>query len=346
MTFILKNKEVMKLTFKPQEGFYQEALLNVMLVFITLGIFLPWGVTNIRRLVWGNISLNGKRFSYLGQPKEIITGYLVLLIFYFIAKMFSLLAQQFEGVYIELILTFLTAVIFFTLLFKAQLGSFKYQAQRTSYQGIRFHTKLPDYKGQYVLCLKMGSMTAMTFGLLYGYYYFKLEKLKYSSLSYGQENFKLELSFREYARVYFQHIPIALGLLYLWQYYLPTFQDNSSMVFLTSAFGLILLLILFLHLVFSLFHLKIRSLKTENLSFSSDLDFQSYIFSNFMNLPILIFTLGLALPIVIARNIGLFAGSVTVNGGSFLETVDLRKNQDGFDEILSQSFDLDMLDVF
>ncbi len=103
----------------------------------------------------------------------------------------------------------------------------------------------------------------------------------------------------------------------------------------------------FLHLLYSLFLLKIKHLQSDHLTLSSDLNFKSFFVSNLINVPILVFSLGLAFPIVVARNIGLYANSVRVHGIEILETVsEHREGISGLDEILSQSFDLDILDVF
>lgn len=343
----------MKIAFRPQEGFYKEVFLNLFLVFITFGLYLPWGVTNIRRLVWSNIYLDRQRFYYLGQAMEIVKGYLVLIGVYLISRTFTIMGEKFaDDKILSIALSIPASVIFFALLYKAQMGSFRYQSQRTAFKGIRFRAELPGVGKQYLLSLKMGLFTVLTLGLLFGYYYFKIEKMKYNSLRFGEEKFTFDLSFRTYAWTYFKH----MGLFMLAGIIISVggaFITRSGVVipkeyyFLLIPIALILAMAIFLHLLYSIFHLKIKHLESDNLTFSSDLTFGHFFKSNLLNIPILVFTLGVGFPIVIARNIGLYANSVNVHGIEELQTVYLqREGEGGLDEIISQSFDLDVLDVF
>lgn len=343
----------MKVAFEPQQGFYKEVFLNLFFIFITFGLYLPWGVTNIRRIVWSNIYLNRQRFYYLGQAMEIVKGYLVLIGLYLVSRLFTIMGEQFaDDKMLSLLLSFPAGIIFFALLYKAQLGSFRYQAQRTAYKGVRFKAELPGIGRQYYECLKMGLFTVLTLGMLFGYFYFKIEKMKYNSLRYGEEKFTFDLTFSAYAGTYFKHMLVfitagllsAVGAAYVNR---AGILIPKEYYFLLIPVAMLIGLATFLHLLYSLFLLKIKHLQSDHLSLSSDLNFKSFFVSNLMNIPILVFSLGLAFPIVVARNIGLYANSVRVHGIEILETVSQhREGGSGLDDILSQSFDLDILDVF
>ncbi|MFP5385974.1 MAG: DUF898 family protein [Bacteriovoracia bacterium] len=342
---------IMQIAFKPQDGFFKEIFLNLVLIFVTFGLYLPWGVTHIRRLVWSNIYLDGQRFYYLGKANEILKGYAALILLYLSSRLFTLLGENFaDNEYLSLVLTIPASVLFFTLLYKAQMGSFKYQSQRTAFKGIRFRTTLPGFKKQYAECLKMAFFTILTFGLLYSYYYFKIEKMKYNSLEYGQQKFKFDLLFTTYMNVFLKHTLLFFFLLSVgFLLFRNSVESPVGVGALTSLFYLLLLplaFLMFIHLLYSLFLLKIKHLSTQDLTFQSDLNFTSFFIHNLINIPILVFTLGLALPVVIARNIGIYANSVKVLGMESLETVAVAESHESFDEILSQSFDLDILDVF
>src|SRR5690606_10561943 len=112
---------------------------------------------------------------------------------------------------------------------------------------------------------------------------------------------------------------------------------------LLGPLGFLFAMAIFLHLLYSIFHLKVKHLESDNLTLSSDLTFGHFFKSNLINIPILVFTLGMGFPIVIARNIGLYANSVSVHGIENLETTYRpEEGGGGLDEILSQSFDLDI----
>ena len=250
----------------------------------------------------------------------------------------------------NLILTLPASILFFTLLYKAQMGSFKYQSQRTAFKGIRFTSTLPGFKKQYVECLKMAFFTVLTFGLLYSYYYFKVEKMKYNSLMYGLQKFKFNLSFSRYVNECLKHAFIFMlafaGVFLLFNYAGLSRQEPANSHWFFYLLLVPMAFLIFIHLLYSLFQLKIKHLSTQELTFHSDLGFSTFLNHNLLNIPILVFTFGLALPVVIARNIGIYANSVKVLGMESLETVAVLDGDQSFDEILSQSFDLDVLDVF
>ena len=56
-------------------------LVNFLLTVITLGIYRFWGKTRIRRYLWSHIEILGDRLEYIGTPKELLIGFLIVLVF-------------------------------------------------------------------------------------------------------------------------------------------------------------------------------------------------------------------------------------------------------------------------
>jgi uncharacterized membrane protein YjgN (DUF898 family) len=162
----------MNISFKEEEGFYKELFITCFLIIISLGFYLPWGMTNIRKNIWSKISLNGERFHYIGNAKELAFGYLLLIGILGVSKLFQYGAPVLfssSGIIIGAF-SFVGSLAFFTVLYKSKIGSFRYQVNRTVYSGVRFSTDLPGPKDQYIMCLKWAFITLLTLGL--GFWYF------------------------------------------------------------------------------------------------------------------------------------------------------------------------------
>jgi uncharacterized membrane protein YjgN (DUF898 family) len=50
-------------------------LTTLALTILTLGFYRFWGRTNLRRYLWGHVSLLGDRFEYTGTARELLNGF-------------------------------------------------------------------------------------------------------------------------------------------------------------------------------------------------------------------------------------------------------------------------------
>lgn len=129
-------------------------IVNVLLTFVTLGIYYFWGKVRIRRYIWANSELWGDRFAFHGTPFELFIGWL---------KASPLLGFILWGPNIVLFLTSdvsystyaqlagVALLLFFWPI--AEIGSFRYRLTRSSYRGLRFsfHGKTWRYLALYLL---------------------------------------------------------------------------------------------------------------------------------------------------------------------------------------------------
>lgn len=65
---------------------YKIWLLNIFLTVITLGIYSFWGKTRMRRYVTGSFKLGGDHFEYTGTGKELFIGFLKVFPFFLIVS--------------------------------------------------------------------------------------------------------------------------------------------------------------------------------------------------------------------------------------------------------------------
>ena len=57
-------------------------IVNLLLSIITLGFYWPWAMVRARRYFYSNTHLDGHSFDYLAKPKNLLIGYLIVLIFF------------------------------------------------------------------------------------------------------------------------------------------------------------------------------------------------------------------------------------------------------------------------
>lgn len=113
---------------------------NVLLSIITLGIYRFWGKTRIRRYLWSHTSLLGDRFEYTGTGKELFFGFLLAmamligagLVLGLSAWLLSLIS---ESLVIVVIITLYAGL--FYLFFVGRFTALRYRLSRTRWRGIR-----------------------------------------------------------------------------------------------------------------------------------------------------------------------------------------------------------------
>ncbi|MCE9991383.1 DUF898 family protein [Enterobacter asburiae] len=105
-------------------------LVNVLLVFITLGIYLPWAMVKCRRYIYSNMELNGARFNYHASGGAFFVSWLLMLV---IIVTGVIICHQ-----INPALTGLLVIAFTILMPLMAIKSWRYQAMMTSLHNVRF----------------------------------------------------------------------------------------------------------------------------------------------------------------------------------------------------------------
>jgi uncharacterized membrane protein YjgN (DUF898 family) len=108
-------------------------VVNIILNFLTLGIYHFWGTVKIRNYLYSEFELLGERFAYHGTGWELFIGWLkamaIIIAGLTIINLLSVLNPAFN----LLIFPVLILVIPF-----ARVGARRYRMSRSSWQGIRF----------------------------------------------------------------------------------------------------------------------------------------------------------------------------------------------------------------
>ncbi|MFU0921582.1 YjgN family protein [Kluyvera sichuanensis] len=137
-------------------------LTNVILSIITCGIYLPWAFVRSRRYLYGNMELNGARFSYHASGGAIFISWLVLAVL-IAALCFIELAMTHSG---EVIFAPWVFMLFYPFM---MVKSLSYHAAMTTLNGVRFGFQCSMLRAWWVM-MGIPIVTALLLiGLFSGY---------------------------------------------------------------------------------------------------------------------------------------------------------------------------------
>lgn len=121
-----------------RRSYWRLLIRGAVMLFVTLGIYRFWLVTDVRRFLWSNTEIAGETLEYTGTALELLLGFLVAI---------SLLIPVYSGIFLAAldlgILGKLSGVSAFAAL--GLLGQYaiyrarRYRLTRTIYRGLRFH---------------------------------------------------------------------------------------------------------------------------------------------------------------------------------------------------------------
>lgn len=173
-------------TIEPK-AFIGLSLKNGLLNIITLTLYRFWGKTEVRRRVWGNVSLNGEPFEYTGKGKELFIGFLIATLVVGVPYLALILAIQFvNAMFTLLLLPVYVAMV--VLIGMAIFMTYRYQASRTIWRGVRFHLsgKASGYGWSY---LGYAFVSGITLGWYAPVMTMKLAERIWGEMSYGDQRF-------------------------------------------------------------------------------------------------------------------------------------------------------------
>lgn len=297
-------------------GIYGIWIKNFFLNVVTLRLYNYWAKTNMRKYLIGALELGGDRFEYHGTGKELMKGALKIVPIYFIFVIGLLVYMQQAGISQD------KQGMVFMLLFPgfvyiiaiAQYSGFRYRVNRISWRGIRARMggSAVAYGGYY---MKGALIQFFTLGLMSPSVDLGRFAYKFNAINYGTATFKSE---SDPARL--RGVNIATLLLLL-----PTL--GLSRLWYHAA----------------LQRECMRGLTLGHLRFRSTLHGGDFLLFFLGNIAILIFTLGLGYPLILARQTQLYSRFIAVGGDlSTLSTAQIEQGGAGDAEALQSFFDLDI----
>jgi uncharacterized membrane protein YjgN (DUF898 family) len=166
-------------------------IVNLLLSIVTLGVYSAWAKVRRKQYFYGNTVLGDASFDYLGDPRKILTGRLIV--------GGAIVAAGAAGVFFPLLQTlFMVAIGMATPWLIVR--SLMFNARNSAWRNIRFGfngTSWEAYKAYALWPL----LTIVTLGLLSPYVYYRQKKFLVENSSYGKTGFAFTATARDYYRI-------------------------------------------------------------------------------------------------------------------------------------------------
>lgn len=181
----------LELSFAGTRRDFRKLLFRQMLLMIpTFGVYWFWARTNVRRFIWGHLSIGGSRLEYSGRGMELFLGFLIVgvamaLAFWAIQFLILTVAgPQFAPFAWFLTLYPLLGILGVIAIYRRH----RYMIRRTSWRGI--HCGLSGSTGGFVGRIVLPLLaTVFTLGLAYPWLVVTIQRYLVSNMSLGSERF-------------------------------------------------------------------------------------------------------------------------------------------------------------
>jgi uncharacterized membrane protein YjgN (DUF898 family) len=278
---------VRKLTFHGAAGtLFGIYVVNVLLTIATLGFYRFWGKVRVRSFMLSQTSFEGDRFAYHGTGKELLLGFLKVVVFVGAPiTALSIGAELTQNQMVELATQGFISVLVFLFLPVAMVGARRYRLSRMSWRGIRF-----SFRGRawdFVKIFVIGAiLSILTLTLYYPFFLVRQQRFMISHSHFGRRGFVFAGRGRDLLGAYalaLVLVPVTLGLSWFW------FQAKQTRYFWE-------------HTAFETarFRATVTGRQLMNLTIG--------------NFLVLLITLGLAWPWVVVRNTRFAFSYLTVEG--------------------------------
>lgn len=264
---------------------------NLFFSIFTLGIYVPWGRTNVRRYLWGHTHFLDDRAGYTGTGKELFMGILKAFAIYLVLSITLGVLSKFFPLFIEIG----SIPVYIVLMGLVVYGALHYRISRTTWRGVHLGLdKNQELTKKFVgLWSIYFALSLITLGLGFPLMIHKVRSFLMNNMKIGESYFKYTGTAQGLYKIYGKaliFIPLTLGLYFYW------FRVEGMRYRLE-------------HTQFQNAHLKTNLKGGELFRFSV------------LATVLTILTLGLATPWVINMFHGLIINSIDLNGTINLEEV-------------------------
>jgi uncharacterized membrane protein YjgN (DUF898 family) len=223
-------------------------IVNVLLSFVTFGIYSAWAKVRRKQYFYGNTSIYGASFRYMADPVKILKGRLIVFLAF---GAYAVLNQFYPSISIVLFIVLLIFFPFFA------VRSLTFNARNSSWRNIRFNFT-GSYGGAVKVFILWPLIVPLTFGMAFPYVVYRQKKFIVEHSAYGTTPFSFHAKAKDYYAVFLKFlIPIvaiaaviALIAYNFWQ---------SVFIFLLSGFLPLLIIAIYLF-AFVYFSVKLSNL--------------------------------------------------------------------------------------
>jgi len=321
--------------------------INLLLGIATLSIYRFWGKTNMRRYIWSSMSLQGQRFEYTGTGGELFKGFLLVVAIYFVFYIALVIGGIFLGGFAQVVVQVGVPLIVIYLAFVAQYAAQHYRLTRTVWCGIRGGMTGSAWRyGLKAVCFALLNMITLT--LSGPWTQMRLVEDRFNNSYFGDGQTVLHGRAGRLMASYLLGVLLLIlgtgilagailmimkagGSLDILREIMtaksegrePDLTPNEATVFTVHLFGAILLVYIGLAFVATMafapyaaafFRELAGNLGFTGLRFRSTVDAGNFMALWVGNIAVIIFTLGLGLPIAIHRSLKFFARRLEIHG--------------------------------
>ncbi len=271
-------------------------IVNILLTIITLGLYHPCARAALIKFKYGETEFKGSRFSFHGTGKEMFIGMIKSIVILMAIYGLFLFATLVLEMHLIGSLIFMGAFIFIIPL--AVVGSIRYRASRSSWRGI-FFIYSGTYKSMLKIFIKGFLLSMVTFGIYSSWFIANIYKEVFSNLKFGNITFKYKGGGGDYFFINFKGYlltVITLGIYgFKWQSEIHNYViDNIKLYQGNRAKG----------------------------SLNATTTGTGYLKLGIVNILLLVFTLGFAMPWVIVRTLKYVLENTEIKGNIDFENIE------------------------
>jgi uncharacterized membrane protein YjgN (DUF898 family) len=342
--------ETLELGWQKPQGLLGLSFKIFFLRILTLGIYHFWGKTEVRRRIWNAIRINDEPLEYMGTGKELFLGFLFVVFLVLIPLFAIMIGSQLllgQGNPLAVVVMVAVYMVFFYLFGVAVYRARRYRLSRTRWRGIRGTMSGSPWAFGLTYFWTL-LLIVPTLGWSLPWMQVKLQKILTDDMRFGNQPFHFNGSAKElykrFAVPWFGGLIFygAIGSMAITQQSAP--NPQMILIFATVAgLGLVLLIIAGFWYKSKAYNYFAASTSFGDARFSLATTAGGLIGLLFMNLLILIVSLGIALPIIQARIIRYFVTRMDVEGS--VDMASILQAQDQMDktgEGLAEALDIDI----
>lgn len=290
-------------------------LLNVFLTIITLGIYYFWGKIKIRKYMYSQSEFEGDRFEFVGTGGELLLGFIkAALLIGLLAFGIEFGKHVYPSVYTEIAggLVIYLVILLFTPI--ALVLTQRYRFSRTSWRYIRF-----SFRGKIQSFLKIYIpgliLTTITLGIYYYYLHHKTRKYLVNHAYFGDTKFSYDGEVNALFGKFIKAIILSLFTIGIYWFWFAAERNNYYW----------------------------SHTKFANARFRLNIKGFEYFRLKSLNLLLIIFTLGLAYPFVMIRDIRFLFERLRLEGDlDLFDIMQDARSPSAFGEEVADILDLDL----
>jgi uncharacterized membrane protein YjgN (DUF898 family) len=335
-------------------------IVNLLLILVTLGIYLPWAKVRKIKYFYGNTLIDGHALDFHGEPKKMLRGTVLVGIF------FVLYAQAFNVSPWAGMVASVAIIALWPLLFRASL---RFRLGNTSWRGLRFSFSgdlkeavfaisvplalflipvgllsissdgvNPKTDPKLAMGYGLGFLAVMAFfALLVPYFFWRSKRYQHSHYNYGSLRTELRCTSKEVYAIFLKTllVMVALGLVAGVVIALTTGVSMANFkagrrataaALLATTLFVLIMVIVFNAVVKSYWVTRTQNLVwtrtgNPNIRFISELALGRFTWQQFKNYALIVLTLGLYWPFAVIATQRMRIQAVTLRSRVGLDSI-------------------------